>query len=199
MMIKRVALAGVLAAGLGAGVADAADDEVINSINEGTDFYNNGEYAEAVTSLNYAVQLIQQKKGDVLKQLLPQPLDGWTAQDAESQSAGAAMFGGGITAERQYRKGDSRMTVRIITDSPMMQGIMMMFSNPMFATSDGGRLERIGKQKAIVKYDESGKSGDLQMVVNNRFLVTVEGNNVTRDELLAYAGAIDMKKLSGMP
>jgi len=197
-MTKKLVLAAVLGMGLGAGVA-GADDEVIKSINEGTEFYNNGEYAEAVTSLNYAVQLIQQKKGDVLTQLLPEPLDGWSAQAAESQSAGAAMFGGGITAQRQYSKGDSRMTIRIITDSPMMQGVMMMFSNPMFATSDGGRLERIGKQKAIVKYDESDKSGSLQMVVDNRFLIMVEGDSITHDDLLAYAGAIDLKKLAGLP
>jgi len=197
-MTKKLVLAAVLGMGLGAGVA-GADDEVIQSINEGTEFYNNGEYAEAVTSLNYAVQLIQQKKGDVLTQLLPEPLDGWSAQAAESQSAGAAMFGGGITAQRQYSKGDSRMTIRIITDSPMMQGVMMMFSNPMFATSDGGKLERIGKQKAIVKYDESDKSGSLQMVVDNRFLIMVEGDSITHDDLLAYAGAIDLKKLAGLP
>jgi hypothetical protein len=188
----------MLTAGLVAGAA-AAEDEVLTSINEGTDFYKNGEYAEAVTSLNYAVQLIQQKKGDVLKQILPAPLDGWEAQDADSQAAGAAMFGGGVTAERRYSKGDSEITIRMITDSPMMQGVMMMFSNPMFATADGGKLERIGKQKAIVKYDESGKSGDLQMVVNNRFLVTVEGNDVARDDILAYARAIDVKKLAELP
>lgn len=197
-MLKRMLVAGMLTVGPVA-VAAAAEDEVLTSINEGTDFYNNGEYAEAVTSLNYAVQLIQQKKGDVLKQILPAPLDGWEAQDADSQAAGAGMFGGGVTAERRYRKGDSEITIRMITDSPMMQGVMMMFSNPMFATSDGGRLERIGKQKAIVKYDESRKSGDLQMVVNNRFLVSVEGDDVARDDILAYAAAIDVKKLAELP
>ena len=199
MTIETVLLACVLGAvPVFAGAADD-QDEVLRSISEGTDFYKNGEYGEAATSLNYAVQLIQQKKGEVLTQVLPEPLEGWTAQEAQSQSAGAAMFGGGINAEREYNKADSHISVRIISDSPMMQGVMMMFSNPMFATADGGRLERIGKQKAIVKYDESGHSGSLQMVVNNRFLVMVEGDSITRDDLLAYAGAIDMKKLAGLP
>lgn len=200
-MTGKKALALMLGTALAAGasIVAAADDEVLKSIDEGTEFYNNGEYAEAVTSLNYAVQLIQQKKGEVLVKLLPEPLDGWSAQDAESQSAGAAMFGGGITAEREYSKGDGRVTIRIITDSPMMQGVMMMFSNPMFATSDGGKLERIGKQKAIVKFDDADRSGNLQMVVANRFLVMVEGNDVAREDLLAYAGAIDTAKLAALP
>jgi hypothetical protein len=109
------------------------------------------------------------------------------------------MFGGGVSAARDYDKGDARVSVRIITDSPMMQGVMMMFSNPMFATADGGRMERINRQKAIVKYDAADRSGDLQMVVNNRFLVMVEGDGVARDDLLAYAAAIDVKRLAELP
>lgn len=177
----------------------AAEDDVVTSINEGMEFYQDGEYAEAVSSLNYAVQLIQQKKGETLGSLLPEPLDGWEAREAESQAAGAAMFGGGVTAEREYTRGDSRVSVQIVTDSPMMQSVMMMFSNPMFATADGGKMVRVGKQKAIVRYQKDDRSGQVQMVVDNRFLVTVDGDDVTREEMLEYAKAIDTKKLADLP
>lgn len=194
--LGRCLLPVVLCCGFaGAGVAD----DVVDSINEGLEYYNNGEFAEAASSLNYAVQLIQQKKGDALTQMFPQPLEGWEASDPESQSAGAGMFGGGVTAERAYSRGDSHIVIRVVTDSPMLQSVMMMFSNPMFATSGGGKLERVGKQKAVVKYAAADKSGDLQMVVDNRFLVTVEGDNVAREDLLAYAAAVDVKKLAEMP
>lgn len=197
-MIKNIVTTCVLSLALAAN-AMGADDDVINSINEGMEFYKNGEFAEATSSLNYAVQLIQQKKGEALTGLLPEPLAGWTAEQAQSQAAGAAMFGGGVTAEREYSKGDSHIAIKIVTDSPLLQSVMMMFSNPMFATADGGKLERIGRQKAIVKYTPADKSGDLQMVVDNRFLVSVEGNDVSRDELLAYAKAIDTKKMANLP
>ena len=196
-MIKRIVTTCVLSFCL-VGNAFSAEDDVINSINEGAEYYKNGEYGEAASSLNYAVQLIQQKKGEALAGLLPEPLDGWTAEEVQSQAAGAAMFGGGITAEREYRKDNSYITIKIMTDSPMLQGVMMMFSNPMFATADGGKMERIGKQKAIVKYTPADKSGDLQMVVSNRFLVTVEGNDISREELLEYAKAIDFKKMADL-
>jgi len=196
-MIKRIVTMCVLSLCL-VGYAFSAEDDVINSINEGMEFYQSGDYGEAASSLNYAVQLIQQKKGDALAGLLPEPLDGWTAGDVQSETAGAA-FGGGITAEREYSKGNSRITIGIITDSPMLQAVMMMFSNPMFATADGGKMERIGRQKAIVKYTPADKSGELQMVVNNRFLVTVEGNDISRDEMLDYAKAIDLKKMADLP
>jgi len=177
----------------------ALADDVKDSINEALDYYNNGEYSDAVDSLNYASQLIQQKKSENLTTFLPEPLEGWTSKKPKSNTAGAAMFGGGITATRQYMKGKNNITVEIVTDSPMLQSMMMMFSNPMYATSDGGKLEKIKRQKAIVKFNPDTNRGDIKIVVANRFLVTVKGNNTTIKELKDYAKAIDYKKLAAMP
>ncbi|MDH3889197.1 MAG: hypothetical protein OEU78_11990 [Gammaproteobacteria bacterium] len=198
-MIRKIVAISILGVCLAGNVSSAEEDDVVNSINEGMEFYQSGEFAEATSSLNYAVQLIQQKKGESLSGLLPEPLDGWEAEEAQSQAAGAAMFGGGVTAERSYAKDNSRISIQIVTDSPMLQGVMMMFSNPMFATADGGKMVRVGRQKAIVKFTPEDESGDLQMVVNNRFLVTVEGSGVSNDDLVNYAKAIDTKKMADLP
>ena len=198
-MIRKIVAISILGVCLAGNVSSAEEDDVVNSINEGMEFYQSGEFAEATSSLNYAVQLIQQKKGESLSGLLPEPLDGWEAEEAQSQAAGAAMFGGGVTAERSYSKDNSRISIQIVTDSPMLQGVMMMFSNPMFATADGGKMVRIGRQKAIVKFTPEDESGDLQMVVNNRFLVNVEGSGVSHDDLVNYAKAIDTQKMADLP
>jgi hypothetical protein len=174
-------------------------DDVTDSIDEALKKYNSGEFADAVQSLDYASQLIRQKKGGQLEAFLPEPIPGWKAKAAKSQATGAAIFGGAVTAERSYEKGDSRMEVKIITDSPLMQAMMMMFSNPVMATSDGGKLEKINGEKAIIKYSSDNKDGSINMVIANRFLITVEGNNVTRQDLIAFAQGIDFKKLAAMP
>ena len=174
-------------------------DDVEDSIKEGLELYKAGEYQEAVESLNYAVQLIQQQKGRSLEKLLPEPLSGWEVEETTSQAAGAAMFGGGVSAQRIYRKGDAYVTVLIAADSPLIQTMVAMFANPMIVSSDGGRLQRIQRQKAIVKYDEDDRSGSINIVVDRRFLVNVEGSDVSQDELVAYARAIDYKALKGMP
>ncbi len=176
----------------------ALADDVTDSIDEALDYYKNGEYTDAVDSLNYASQLIQQKKSENLTTFLPEPLEGWTSKEPESKSAGAAMFGGGISAERKYSKGKNRITIEIIADSPMLQSVMMMFSNPMYATSDGGKLEKIKRQKAIVKFKPESMSGEIKIVVANRFLVTVKGNKTTKKDLKDYAKAIKYKKLAAM-
>jgi len=173
-------------------------DDVKDSIKEALEYYDEGDYSGAVESLNYATQLIQQKKSENLTSFLPEPLDGWAAEKSTSQAVGAAMFGGGVTAERRYTKDDRKITVQIVTDSPMLQSMMMMFSNPMFASSDGGKMERIKRQKALVKYDPSTEQGEIQIVVAKRFLVTINGNNVNKDDLKAYAKGINYKKLSAI-
>ncbi len=174
-------------------------DDVVDTLHEVIKSYESGEYGAAVEDLNYVLQIIQQKKSKGLEAYLPEPLPGWSAKKAESQVAGSAMFGGGISTYREYRKGPSRIKIEIITDSPLMQSMMGVLSNPMFATADGGKLERINREKAIVKYDEERQKGEIIIVVARRFLVKVEGQKVLPDELKAYAKAIDFKKLKKMP
>src|SRR3546814_14734668 len=80
------------------------------------------------------------------------------------------MFGAGISAARTYRKGGESAEIRIIGESPMLQAMSMMFSNPAMAGAGGGKLQRLGKQRAIVTQD-----GDVQVMVG-QFLVTVSGD-----------------------
>lgn len=170
-------------------------DDVVDTLKEAIKSYESGAYSDAVDDLNYAMQIIQQKKGQGLEAYLPQPLPGWDAKKARSQTAGSAMFGGGISSSREYTKGASRVRIEIITDSPLMESMMAIFSNPMFAAADGGKLQRINREKAIVKYDEETQKGEINIVVAKRFLVKIEGTKVSADDLEAYAKAIDFRKL----
>ncbi len=160
--------------------------------------YKAGDYAGAVNNLDYASQLIRQKKSEGLVTVLPSPLEGWKAGEPQAQAVGAAMLGGGTTVSRDYTKGESTVTVSIVTDSPLMQSMMMMLNTPMFAGASGGKLQTINGERAIVNYTKSQQNGDINIVVNNRFLVTVQGNNASLEDMISYAKAIDMKKLKEM-
>ena len=89
----------------------------------------------------------------------------------------------------------SQITIEIITDSPMLQSMVMMFSNPAYASADGGKLTKIEKQKAVIKYKPSNKNGDINIVVAKKYLVTVKGRKVKESDLVDYASAINYKKL----
>ena len=64
---------------------------------------------------------------------------------------------------------------------------------------DGGKLEKITGQRAIVKYSSADKEGDIQIMVANRFLVSVDGRDVSKSDLKNYAAAIDYKQLAMLP
>jgi len=171
-------------------------DEVTSAIEEALTEYENGEYASAAENLDYAQQLIRQRKGDKLKSFLPEALEGWIADDSSFQTIGSIMLGGGIIAERQYSKEASLVNVKIVADAPMLRGVMMMFTNPMFITAGGGKLEQIKGQKAIIKYTPERKTGEINVVVADRVLVTVSGDNVEKKALTDYAESIDYRKLA---
>lgn len=176
----------------GTAYARAADsDPVLETIQEAMDYYTEGDYAGAAGTLDYAAQLIRQKRGEGMTILLPDPLDGWEAEEATSQAAGAALFGGGTSVEREYTKEDASVNISIMTDSPMLQGVAMMLNNPMFANADGGKLVRINKQKAILKYEAEDRSGSINLMVGGTVLVTIEGDDVDLEDLMAYAEVID--------
>jgi hypothetical protein len=189
-MAAGIAMAAVIVTG-------SAADDVLDTIDDAVAAYKSGNYSQAVEDLNYASELIRQKKGENLKDYLPAPLAGWKASEAESQTASTAMMGGGTVVQRRYTKGDSSVEVQIITDSPMMQTVAMMIGNPMFM-GGGGKMTRINRQKAIIEYDKQQHSGQIQMVAGEKYLIIVSGDNVSEDDLQAYAKAIDVKKLNSL-
>ena len=185
--------AAIFACTLVIGVHTVHADEVLDSINEAADAYNEKEYQEAIESLEYARQLIQQMSSEGMMGFLPQPLDGWKARAATTQNMG--IMGGSAGVEREYtQNGNSRVTITIMGESPLFQGMMAMF-NPALAGADGGKLKKIKRNKAIVKYDEDDRDGEIMINVDKRYLVMLKGNNVAQEDLMAYADAIDYKGL----
>lgn len=170
-------------------------DEITDSIEEAMEYYKESNYVEAANSLDYASQLIRQKRSGKLEALLPEPLAGWSAEDVKSQAAGPGYLGGMISAKRKYKKDKSSVTIEIITDSPALQSMVMLFSNPAYASADGGKLTKIKRQKAIIKYHPSKNNGEINIVVAKQYLVSVKGRNISQNDLVDYASAIDYKML----
>ncbi|MEN8200787.1 MAG: hypothetical protein ABFR63_12025, partial [Thermodesulfobacteriota bacterium] len=171
-------------------------DSVVQTIEKALEEYKQQDFTNAANSLDYASRLIRQKKGEALGKLLPEPLAGWTAGESSSLVTMASLFGGGLTAERTYVKENASVKISIVTDSPLLQSMIMMFSNPIFASSTG-QFELINGHKGIVNYRNGG--GDINIVVNNRFIVTLNGRDVTREELMNYARAIDLNAIAALP
>ncbi|MFC1882561.1 hypothetical protein ACFL2S_13840 [Thermodesulfobacteriota bacterium] len=197
MLTKQMKILVLVLASFLCSVAAYAD-EVLEAIQEATEAYNEKAYTEAVESLEYAKQLIQQLTSEGLKNFLPKPLEGWKAKEAKSQNLG--MMGGSAGIEQEYwkagsgKQGRSRVTMTIMGESPMFQGMMNMF-NPAIAGSTGGKLQKIKRNKAIVKYSADNRDGEIMVNVDKKYLVIIKGSNVDKEDLMNYAKALDYRGL----
>jgi hypothetical protein len=200
-MLKKLTILSVFLIVVFWGFTPACADEILDSINEAIEAYKEKEYAEAAESLDYAKQLILQLRSENIMKVLPEPLPGWESKTAQTQSMG--MLGGMAGVQKEYFKpgtgdqGRKRITINIMAESPMMQGMMAMF-NPAYAGAQGGKLQKIKRNKAIVKYNPDSRSGEANVLVKKNYIVSIKGNSVDKKDLLDYAEAVDYKGLKDL-
>jgi hypothetical protein len=187
--MRLTTIAAILAASLALSGPVLAD-EIEDSIKEALTAYEKKDFSAAKHALDYASQLIAQKNAEGLGAALPEPLSGWSAEDVETQDASVAMFGG-IRAGRNYARGDERVSLQILGDSPLLSTWMPMMANPAMAAAMG-KMTKVGKYRAI-----QTKDGQVIVVVANRFLVMVDGSASIKDKV-DYAAAIDFEKLESL-
>jgi len=174
-----------------AAIPTLAADEILDAIDQARKDYQAGNMAAAKQSLDLASQLVGQKNAEAFAALLPAPLPGWKAEKVETASVGVAMFGAS-SASRRYTGPDGHdVQVRITGDSAVVMQFAQFLINPAIAGAMG-KLVRIGDQRGIQTHE-----GSINMVVANKFLVTVEGS-ASAEQKLAYAKAVDVAKLSKM-
>ncbi len=195
-MKKRFTRSLLLAATLAAAPALYAD-EVTEQIDLGVQAYNGGELRQAVQELQYAIAQIQELLNSQYTRLMPEPLAGWTADEAEAQSAGMAMMGGGTQVSRQYRKegAGGSVQVQLMADSPFLQAMSMMLSNPMMMQSDPStKLYRLGKYRGMIKHQKNSERWEISLMVANRILVQATGEGLeSKAPAEAYLKAVDLQ------
>ncbi|MDX1266064.1 MAG: hypothetical protein R3311_01720 [Oceanisphaera sp.] len=163
------------------------------AITEGNRAYEAGELSQAAAQFDYVSTLIRQLQASELGTLFPEPLTGWQAEPVNTQAGATAFFGGGINASRRYRKDGGNLEISITKDSPLLQTMAMLFTNPSMAAMAGYRIKRIQGQTAMMK--EESNSRELQMLIANRILIRFHAIGITEQDLNAYAEALDIEAI----
>jgi len=192
----RILCSILLASALLISASTSAADEIIDQINQAIDLYKAGDFVGAAGELEFAAAQIRQQRAGEISAALPAPLAGWTAQDPETAAMGASMFGGGTSASRRYETEEASVDVQILTDSPLMQSMAMLINNPMLMSGSGQKLIRVHGNKAALEWEDD--RGSINVLVGGAVMVQVDGSNCTKDDLVAYAEAVDyglIKKL----
>ncbi len=137
----------------------------------------------------------------LLKELLPADADGLPRKEASSEKTGAMGFNIS-TAEGRYRNEDSSIEVNII-DAAGTGGLMGMAAwsiVEMDKENEDGyeKTTKYKDHKAFEKYNNKNKDGEMAVIVANRFVVTVKGNNVAMDKIKSTLDDIDLGKLEDL-
>lgn len=134
-----------------------------------------------------------------LRDLLKEEIEGFTRVDYESQSAGAMGFNMSH-AEGNYTKGDARIKTTIMDTGGAGMAMMSVASWSMInvdkENQDG--YERTGSYKgykAFEKFDKRSNSCELAVIVENRFIVTFNGQQCDMNALKNFADDVDLVEL----
>jgi hypothetical protein len=138
-----------------------------------------------------------------LKDLLPDTLAGMTRTKATGERTGA--FGMDLSkAEGRYEHDDRGINVEI-SDIGSLTGLTGMAAYAWASTEVDRETEtgiekttKINGHKAFEKYDKDSKSGEISVMVSNRFVVEVKGENVKIDDLRSAVGKINLAKLAAL-
>jgi hypothetical protein len=167
----------------------ARADDVEDSIDAALEAYRAGDIKTAKEELDFASQLLGQRKAAELKALLPEPLPGWERKDGDPGDAQAmAAFGGGQMAGATYARGDETVEIRIMADNQMLAAMGAMFANPAMMGSMG-EVRRVGDEKVVLSSE-----GELQAMIDGRIMVQITGA-ADAEAKQAYFEAIDLEKL----
>ncbi len=137
-----------------------------------------------------------------LKELMPDDLLGMKRTKLEGQKSG--MQGMNIaTATAEYREEDKKIKVAIIDvggSSIALAGLAMWANMEFERDSDEGyeRTTKIDGHKAFEQYDKNKQSGQVSVLLENRFILNVEGDHISEKELRKALDDIGLRKLSNL-
>jgi hypothetical protein len=194
-MLHRSMLPLILTAAIG---ASANADQITDQIDAGRRAYEAGEARVAMQALQFAIAEIETQLRQQQLQLLPEPLPGWSAEDAVSESAGLAAMIAGTNLSRSYRNDTTGASVQITVtaDSPLLAMMGMMMSSPMLMQANPGSSPFLhGSYRGMIEQNEDGTT-KLSLMVGTRILVQIEGEGgADRQALEAYLQALDLPNL----
>ena len=132
-----------------------------------------------------------------IKALLPERMGAYTR--TEISTGGAAGMGG---ANATYENGDKRLEVSVVDMGGMgaLGGLAGAFSaNSTTENADGyERMHTVDGRMTVEKLSKSGKTASYGVLVANRFMLSVDGTNVSAEEVKDAVNAVGVPRLEAL-
>lgn len=164
------------------GAFPAFAEDVSNSIDQAHAAYAKGDILRTFTALQAAEASVYGRLVEQLSKAMPPAPAGWDADAPESQPLDA--IGGGLTVTRGYTKGDATLNASLVIDNPAVAAGGAVLKQP---PKPGWSRIRIGNDDGLERFDASAGSGEVIVLVAERVLLQIEGNDLPRDDALLDA------------
>lgn len=137
-----------------------------------------------------------------LKDMLPEKIAGMTRTEASGQS-GETMGIKASSATARYEdaaNGSIQVEISDLGSLSGLAGLAAKFDPSMEKETDTGyeRTSKINGQLVHERYDRRARSGEVSVILNNRFSVTVNGSGVDDSMLTGALKEINLSKLATM-
>ncbi len=201
--------------------APGAQAPAIQQIDTARQLWRDNKLLQALDALDAAQVSITHQLGQTYAPTLPPPPQGWTVEPPNAHRAEA--LGGGVAAFRDYRQaagaappapppgqpagqppqGQGQMNARIVVDSSAVQSMQPLFGPQMpQGVPPTVRKVRINDQDAVVAFDPQRRAGEVSVILGNRLLLQVEGQNVASAEpmlaVMRQWNIPDLRRRAGM-
>jgi hypothetical protein len=137
-----------------------------------------------------------------LKELLPEKLGGLDRKESTGEKSGAMGFTVS-TAEAKYKgSGDESVDIEIVDTGGIAGVSTMALAAWSIAEIDKEtetgyeKTTTIDGYKAFEKYNNESKSGEINVLVADRYLVNIEGDNLSIDQIKSFLSELDLGKLA---
>lgn len=134
-----------------------------------------------------------------MKKALPKSLAGVDFEESEGQTTG--ILGIKIsTVEATYQEDDSAFEVTIVDVAGVGQLVKKMANWSEFEvdkeTKNGyERTTEIDGHPALEKYNERREEGEISLLVDDRFIITIKGEGVSERQMRRAVDDVDIRKL----
>jgi hypothetical protein len=190
----------VIAVAAGLLASPALADSVTDQLDQAKAYYMEGDYAGALSELEFAQQEIRGKVNASYLETFPAPAAGWTVEEVKpDDTASVPILGPANMIQRTYHAagGGSTIDAQIMTGGGFMGGLASMFLNPqMLAAQPNAKRVRIGRENAVATYDASARTGQLILDVGGKVTIMLDGRGLDNaDPLIELASRWDIKKV----
>ncbi|HLO75142.1 MAG TPA: hypothetical protein VK196_01640 [Magnetospirillum sp.] len=175
-----------------------AADNVPAQIEAARAAYQKNDLPRTAKALEAALADIHDRLGKSLSETMPPAIAGWQAYPAEIQGLG--QVGGGLTVTRAYGKGEATLNASLFLDSPAVEAAAAMFASPTAVVAQPNtKRVKVAGEDALLRFDPSTKAGEITVVLGNRILLSIEGDDIDNgDALTEMAKGWNLSKIRAL-